>query len=171
MSKLRVEGLVKIYPFVKPGVLGRKRAKKMLDKQREAPFTTNEGVIALREVSFEVEEGEFVVILGESGCGKSTLLRIVAGLTDTTLGSVFIDDQDVTSLKPEERNLSMIFQNYALYPHLTVYDNIAFSLKTKHIPREQIEQQVAEVARALKIEELLNRFPGELSGHWPSYHS
>ncbi len=164
MSKLRVEGLIKIYPFVKPGLLGRKRDKKQLEKQRKAPFTTNEGVIALRKVSFSIDEGEFVVILGESGCGKSTLLRIIAGLTDATVGSVFIDDQDVTNLRPEDRDLSMIFQNYALYPHLNVYNNIAFSLQTKHIPREEIEKMVGEVAKALKIEELLDRRPGELSG-------
>ena len=164
MSKLRVEGLIKIYPFVKPGLLGRKRDKKQLEKQKRAPFTTNEGVIALRKVSFSIDEGEFVVILGESGCGKSTLLRIIAGLTDATVGSVYIDDEDVTALRPEDRNLSMIFQNYALYPHLTVYNNIAFSLQTKHIPREEIDEQVQEVAKALKIEDLLDRRPGELSG-------
>ncbi len=163
MTELDVRDLVKIYPFTKPGVFD-KRGKAALKKQMESPYTTNEGVIAVQQLSFTAEHGDFVVILGPSGCGKSTLLRMIAGLIDCDLGRVYLDGKDITDLRPEDRDLSMIFQNYSLYPHLSVKDNIGFSLKNQHIPREEIEVKVREVAEALSLTDKLDRRISELSG-------
>jgi len=163
MTELDVRDLVKIYPYTKPGIFD-KRGKEALKKQMESPYTTNEGVIAVQQLSFTAEHGEFVVILGPSGCGKSTLLRMIAGLTACDLGRVYLDGQDITDLRPEERNIAMIFQNYSLYPHLSVYDNMAFTLKNEHMPRPQIEEKVKKVAEVLSLTDKLDRRISELSG-------
>ncbi|MBN9073638.1 MAG: sn-glycerol-3-phosphate ABC transporter ATP-binding protein UgpC [Rhizobiales bacterium] len=118
----------------------------------------------LRDVSLEAEKGEFVVFVGPSGCGKSTLLRIIAGLEETTDGQVFIDGADVTDVEPARREVSMVFQSYALFPHMSVRNNIAFGLKMSGMPKPQIEEAVAEAARILQIEPLLDRKPRQLSG-------
>ncbi len=115
-------------------------------------------------VSISAREGEFVVFVGPSGCGKSTLLRMIAGLEEVTEGEVFIDGVRVTELDPAKRKVSMVFQSYALFPHMTVRDNIAFGLKMSKVPRAEIERQVAEAARILQMEPLLDRKPRQLSG-------
>ncbi len=115
-------------------------------------------------VSFEAAEGEFVVFVGPSGCGKSTLLRMIAGLEDITDGDVSIDGRVVTEVAPADREVSMVFQSYALYPHMSVYENIAFGLRMAKMPRDQIQSRVAEAARILQIEPLLQRKPRQLSG-------
>ena len=115
-------------------------------------------------VSISAREGEFVVFVGPSGCGKSTLLRMIAGLEEVTAGEVFIDGARVTELEPARRKVSMVFQSYALFPHMTVRDNIAFGLKMSKVPRAEIERQVAEAARILQMEPLLDRKPRQLSG-------
>ena len=115
-------------------------------------------------VSISAREGEFVVFVGPSGCGKSTLLRMIAGLEEVTSGEVFIDGARVTELEPAKRKVSMVFQSYALFPHMTVRDNIAFGLKMSKVPRAEIERQVAEAARILQMEALLDRKPRQLSG-------
>ena len=115
-------------------------------------------------VSISAREGEFVVFVGPSGCGKSTLLRMIAGLEEVTEGEVFIDGARVTELEPAKRKVSMVFQSYALFPHMTVRDNIAFGLKMSKVPRAEIERQVAEAARILQMEALLDRKPRQLSG-------
>ncbi len=115
-------------------------------------------------VSISAREGEFVVFVGPSGCGKSTLLRMIAGLEEVTAGEVFIDGVCVTELEPAKRKVSMVFQSYALFPHMTVRDNIAFGLKMSKVPRAEIERQVAEAARILQMEPLLDRKPRQLSG-------
>ena len=115
-------------------------------------------------VSISAREGEFVVFVGPSGCGKSTLLRMIAGLEEVTEGEVFIDGARVTELEPAKRKVSMVFQSYALFPHMTVRDNIAFGLKMSKVPRAEIERQVAEAARILQMEPLLDRKPRQLSG-------
>jgi len=115
-------------------------------------------------VSISAREGEFVVFVGPSGCGKSTLLRMIAGLEEVTAGEVFIDGARVTGLEPAKRRVSMVFQSYALFPHMTVRDNIAFGLKMSKVPRAEIEKQVAEAARILQMEPLLDRKPRQLSG-------
>lgn len=119
---------------------------------------------AVRGVSLVVEDGEFLVLVGPSGCGKSTLLRLIAGLEDPDAGAVLIGDRDVTRFAPKDRDVAMVFQNYALYPHMTAGENMAFGLKLRKVPRKERESKVAEAARQLGIAELLPRHPGELSG-------
>lgn len=165
MSRLELQDLVKIYPFAQvKGLFGRKQQKEILEKQRAMPYTTNEGVIAVQKVSLTIPEGTFVVLLGESGCGKTTLLRMIAGLERPTLGEVLFDGEPVTDLPPEERNVAMVFQNYSLYPHFTVFDNIAFPLRNLHMPREELEKTVFEAADMLKMRERLDHLPAQLSG-------
>ena len=121
-------------------------------------------VEVIKGVDIEAEKGEFVVFVGPSGCGKSTLLRMVAGLEEVSAGKVFIDGADVTYLEPAKRHVSMVFQSYALFPHMSVRDNIAFGLKMNKVPKPEIDRQVAEAARILQMEALLDRRPRELSG-------
>jgi multiple sugar transport system ATP-binding protein len=120
--------------------------------------------IALRGIDLDINDGEFVVLLGPSGCGKTTTLRIIAGLEKPTRGRVIFGDRDVTYLPPRERNVSMVFQSYAVWPHMKVYDNIAFPLKVKKFPREEIDKRVKWAAELLQISDLLDRYPHQLSG-------
>lgn len=119
---------------------------------------------ALKGVTFEIEPGEFFALLGPSGSGKSTTLRILAGLDAPTAGRVFIDGQDITASDARDRDIAMVFQSYALYPHMTVYENIAFPLEMAKLPTAEIKPAVQEAARKVAIEHLLNRKPGQLSG-------
>lgn len=121
-------------------------------------------VHVLKDVCLEINDGEFVVFVGPSGCGKSTLLRSITGLEDIDGGRILIDEQEVTNRRPSERGLAMVFQSYALFPHVTVRDNIAFGLKVAKTPKPLIEQKVQEAARILSLDELLDRYPRELSG-------
>ena len=121
-------------------------------------------VQVIKGIDLKIKSGEFVVIVGPSGCGKSTLLRMIGGLEETSRGDIFIDSVNVTSQPPSKRGLSMVFQSYALYPHLTVEDNMGFPLKTAGANREYIDEQVLRVAKILKLEELLKRLPKTLSG-------
>jgi multiple sugar transport system ATP-binding protein len=119
---------------------------------------------AVDKLNIEVGDGEFLVLVGPSGCGKSTSLRMLAGLEDVTEGRILIGDRDVTHLAPKDRDIAMVFQNYALYPHMTVADNMGFALKIAGEPKDQIRQKVAEAARILDLEEYLERKPKALSG-------
>jgi len=116
------------------------------------------------DVSFTVRDGEFCILLGPSGCGKSTILRLISGLEPQNAGSIYIGDKEVSDLTPKERDVAMVFQNYALYPHMNAYENMAFSLKMNRFGRSEINKKVREGAELLKIENLLNRKPKELSG-------
>ena len=120
--------------------------------------------IAVNGITLDIKDGEFIVLLGPSGCGKTTTLRVIAGLEKPDGGHVFFGDREVTYLPPRERNVSMVFQSYAIWPHMTVYDNIAFPLKIKKVPREEIDKKVKWAAELLQISELLNRYPHQLSG-------
>ncbi len=122
------------------------------------------GFVAVHSVDFEIEDGEFVVLVGPSGCGKSTILRMIAGLESITDGRLFIGDRVVNNVAPKDRDIAMVFQNYALYPHMSVYDNLAFGLKLRKLPRREIEQRVQEAAGILGIEGVLDRKPRQLSG-------
>lgn len=122
-------------------------------------------VVPVKDVSITVNDGEFLSLLGPSGCGKSTVLRMIAGLEQPTRGHVFIGGRDVTNNRPGDRNVSMVFQSYALYPHLTVYENLCAGLKLKRVPRDEIERRVTEVSHILGLDDgLMQRKPGQLSG-------
>ena len=121
-------------------------------------------VPVIHRIDLDITEGEFVVFVGPSGCGKSTLLRLIAGLEDVTDGMIRISGRDVTDLEPASRGIAMVFQSYALYPHMSVRDNLAFGLKLAKTPRDEIDRQVQGAANVLKIEPLLDRKPGQLSG-------
>ena len=122
------------------------------------------GVQAVDGVSLEIADGEFMVLVGPSGCGKSTLLRMIAGLEEVTDGTITIGDADVTDMQPRQRDIAMVFQNYALYPHMSVRDNLGFGLKLRKVAKAVREQRVNEVAKVLGLETLLDRKPGALSG-------
>lgn len=166
MAELVLNDLVKIYPYTKIGGLfgARRRSVEALRQEKMNPYTTNEGVIAVQQFSLEIEHGEFVVLLGPSGCGKTTVLRMIAGLESVSAGQVCLDGKSINDVRPDERDIAMIFQNYALYPHLTVYDNIAYTLKNQHMPRDEIRLYVEEIASMLDLTGLLKRRPKELSG-------
>ena len=122
------------------------------------------GTRALEDVNIEINDGEFVVLVGPSGCGKTTLLRMVAGLEDITEGEISIGDKVVNEVAPKDRDIAMVFQNYALYPHMSVYDNMAFSLKLRKLSKDEIDKKVKDAAKTLEISELLERKPKALSG-------
>src|SRR5437764_559184 len=122
------------------------------------------GFVASRDLSLVIADGEFLVLVGPSGSGKSTVLRMIAGLEAVSAGSVRIGDRDVTHLPPQERDIAMVFQSYALYPHMSVRDNIAFGLRIRKLAPEMIDRRVSEVAGSLGLEALLGRRPAQLSG-------
>ena len=122
------------------------------------------GTKAVHETSLSIDEGEFMVFVGPSGCGKSTLLRMVAGLEDITEGDINLDGKLMNEVDPSERDVAMVFQNYALYPHMNVYNNLAYGLKNRGIDKETIEQKVNDAAATLQIKDLLERKPKQLSG-------
>ncbi|WP_322886314.1 sn-glycerol-3-phosphate ABC transporter ATP-binding protein UgpC (plasmid) [Sinorhizobium medicae] len=121
-------------------------------------------IAAIRGVSLAIADGEFIVLVGPSGCGKSTLLRMIAGLESITSGEVSIGDRVVNGLEPSERDIAMVFQNYALYPHMTVRQNLSYGLKNRNTPKDEIERRIAKAAKSLEIEPFLDRKPRQLSG-------
>jgi len=122
------------------------------------------GVIAVKDISFEIKEKEFLVLVGPSGCGKSTILRMIAGLEEISEGNLYIDHKVVNDLPPKDRDIAIVFQNYALYPHMTAYENLAFGLKIKKVDKKTIHERVQKAAAILEIEELLDRKPKAMSG-------
>ncbi|WP_080241154.1 ABC transporter ATP-binding protein [Spirosoma rigui] len=122
------------------------------------------GPSVIRDISIDIQDREFVVLVGPSGCGKSTLLRMIAGLEEITRGDLFLDGQRINELAPKDRDIAMVFQNYALYPHMTVFDNMAFGLKLRNMPKAEIRQRVTRAAQILEIEPLLDRKPKDMSG-------
>lgn len=122
------------------------------------------GIQAVSDFNLEIQDKEFVVLVGPSGCGKSTVLRMIAGLEEITSGELYIDDKIVNEVAPKDRDIAMVFQNYALYPHMTVYKNLSFALSLRKMPKDQIDKKVHETAKILELEELLDRKPKALSG-------
>ncbi|MDL2235836.1 ATP-binding cassette domain-containing protein, partial [Christensenellaceae bacterium OttesenSCG-928-L17] len=131
-----------------------KNIKKVYDKD----------VVAVQEFSLDIADKEFIVLVGPSGCGKSTTLRMVAGLEEITSGELYIGENLVNDVAPKDRDIAMVFQNYALYPHMTVYENMAFALKLRKVSKNEIDAKVKEAAEILGITELLKRKPKALSG-------
>src|SRR6195952_826684 len=123
-----------------------------------------DGFPAVNDISIDVADGEFMILVGPSGCGKSTLLRMIVGLEDITSGDMMIGDKRVNDLAPRDRNLAMVFQNYALYPHLTVYENIAFPLRLSGASNDEVDRKVRDASKTLELDEHLERKPGNLSG-------
>ena len=122
------------------------------------------GFEAVKDFNLEIEDKEFIIFVGPSGCGKSTTLRMIAGLEDISSGELYIGDKLVNDIEPKDRDIAMVFQNYALYPHMSVYDNMAFGLKIKKVPKSEIDKLVHEAAKILDLEHLLDRKPKALSG-------
>ena len=126
--------------------------------------TYKQQVEAVKKINFDIEDKDFFVLLGPSGCGKSTTLRLLGGLEDVTSGKIYLDDEDITNVDPKDRDLAFVFQNYALYPHMSVRKNLSFSLKLKKTNKDEIENKIKEVSKLLQISDLLERKPAELSG-------
>ena len=173
MSSITLKNIKKIYPITADEVKSRKKQKKKIEK--EAPALpdeefkpnlqiTDEGVVAVQSFNLEIKDKEFVVLVGPSGCGKSTTLRMIAGLEEITEGELWIGDTLSNVIAPRDRNIAMVFQNYSLYPHMSVYDNMAFSLKLAKVPKDEIDRRVREAAKTLEITPILDRLPKALSG-------
>ncbi|MBR4993317.1 MAG: ATP-binding cassette domain-containing protein, partial [Lachnospiraceae bacterium] len=122
------------------------------------------GFEAVKDFNLEIEDKEFIIFVGPSGCGKSTTLRMIAGLEDISSGELWIGDKLVNDVEPKDRDIAMVFQNYALYPHMSVYDNMAFGLKLRKLPKDEIDKMVKEAAKILDLTPLLDRKPKALSG-------
>ena len=122
------------------------------------------GFEAVKDFNLEVEDQEFIIFVGPSGCGKSTTLRMIAGLEEISSGEFYIDGKLMNDVEPKDRDIAMVFQNYALYPHMTVFDNMAFGLKLRKVPKDEIKRKVEEAAKILDLEKLLDRKPKALSG-------
>ncbi|MGN0653778.1 MAG: ABC transporter ATP-binding protein, partial [Oscillospiraceae bacterium] len=122
------------------------------------------GVVAVSDFNLEIRDREFIIFVGPSGCGKSTTLRMIAGLEEISEGELYIGDRLVNDIAPRDRDIAMVFQNYALYPHMTVFENMAFGLKLRKVPKDEITRKVEEAARILDISHLLDRKPKALSG-------
>ena len=160
MAKVLIHNLKKVYP----NKGNDKKKNKNSDKKKANLQITDEGVVAVQEFNLEIKDKEFIVLVGPSGCGKSTTLNMIAGLEEITSGELYIGDKLMNDVEPKDRDIAMVFQNYALYPHMTVYENMAFSLKLKKTPKDEIDRKVREAAEILDITEYLDRKPKALSG-------
>ena len=166
MATLTLKNIKKIYPHNGDEAKKSKKKKKADEPEKEKPNLqiTEEGVVAVQEFNLEIADKEFIVLVGPSGCGKSTTLRMIAGLEEISDGELYIDDKLMNDVAPKDRDIAMVFQNYALYPHMTVYDNMAFALKLRHTPKDEIDRAVKDAAEILDITEYLRRKPKALSG-------
>ena len=157
MSDVKLINIKKVYPFTE----SRKDQK---ENRRGNLQITKDGVVAVQEFNLDIADKEFIVLVGPSGCGKSTTLRMIAGLEEISSGELYIDGEYMNDVAPKDRDIAMVFQSYALYPHMTVYDNMAYSLKIKHTPKDEIDRKVREAAEILDITQYLKRKPKALSG-------
>ena len=159
MAEVILKNIKKVYPNSEPKKKNRDSGEKKHNLQ-----ITDEGVVAVQEFNLDIADREFIVLVGPSGCGKSTTLRMVAGLEEISAGELYIDGKLMNDVAPKDRDIAMVFQNYALYPHMTVYENMAFSLKLKKVPKDEIDRKVREAAEILDITQYLDRKPKALSG-------
>ena len=152
MATVQLKNIKKVYPFVN-GEQKKPRKKKANETEKEKINLqiTDDGVVAVQEFNLDIADKEFIVLVGPSGCGKSTTLRMVAGLEDISEGELYIDGKLMNDVAPKDRDIAMVFQNYALYPHMTVYENMAFSLKLRKEKKEVIDKMVREAAEILDI--------------------
>ena len=165
MASLTLKNIKKVYPFNGDDAKKNKKKKKTDEPEKKINLQiTDEGVIAVQEFNLDIADKEFIVLVGPSGCGKSTTLRMIAGLEEISGGELYIGDKLVNDVAPKDRDIAMVFQNYALYPHMTVYDNIAFALKLRKTPKDEIDRKVKEAAEILDITQYLGRKPKALSG-------
>ena len=168
MASVSLKNIKKIYPFLADEEKKKKKAKKkdVVDdgKEKANLQITEQGVVAVQEFNLEIADKEFIVLVGPSGCGKSTTLRMIAGLEEISEGELYVGDRLVNDVAPKDRDIAMVFQNYALYPHMTVYENMAFALKLRHTPKEELDRKVREAAAILDITQYLDRKPKALSG-------
>ena len=162
MASVTLKNIKKVYPF--NGDDAKKKKKKGEPEKKTNLQITDEGVVAVQEFNLDIADKEFIVLVGPSGCGKSTTLRMIAGLEEISGGELYIGDKLVNDVAPKDRDIAMVFQNYALYPHMTVYDNIAFALKLRKLPKDEIDKKVKEAAEILDITQYLGRKPKALSG-------
>ena len=166
MATVQLKNIKKVYPF-ESGAERAQRKKSRgepLEKKKVNLQITDEGVVAVQEFNLDIADKEFIVLVGPSGCGKSTTLRMVAGLEEISGGELIIDGKLMNDVAPKDRDIAMVFQNYALYPHMTVYENMAFSLKLRKEPKDVIDKKVREAAEILDITQYLERKPKALSG-------
>ena len=159
MASLKLKNIKKVYPNTE-----KKKSKKGEQEKKSNLLVTEEGVVAVQEFNLDIADKEFIVLVGPSGCGKSTTLRMVAGLEEISSGDLYIDDKRVNDVAAKERDIAMVFQSYALYPHMTVFENMAYPLKLKKVDKATIEKTVNEAAEILGITEYLDRKPKALSG-------
>ncbi len=163
MASVTLKNIKKVYPF--NGDDAKKSKKKKGGEVKKTNLQiTDEGVVAVQAFNLDIQDKEFIVLVGPSGCGKSTTLRMIAGLEEISDGELYIGDRLVNDVAPKDRDIAMVFQNYALYPHMTVYDNMAFALKLRHASKEEIDRKVKEAAEILDITQYLGRKPKALSG-------
>ena len=166
MASLTLRDIKKVYPNAEGGQKKKKKKNRPEEpgKEKANLQITDEGVVAVQKFSLDIADREFIVLVGPSGCGKSTTLRMIAGLEEISSGELYIGDRLVNDVAPKDRDIAMVFQSYALYPHMTVYENMAFSLKLKKVPKDEIERKVREAAEILDITQYLDRKPKALSG-------
>ena len=161
MANVVLKNIKKVYP----AVAEKKKKKGEPEKEKKNNLlVTEEGVLAVHDFNLEIKDNEFIVLVGPSGCGKSTTLRMIAGLEEISGGELYIDGKLVNDIPPKDRDIAMVFQNYALYPHMTVYENMAFGLKLRHVDPQEIDRKVKEAAEILDITQYLDRKPKALSG-------
>ena len=164
MANLVLKNIKKIYPNAAGGKKAKKKKEHVSDEPKANLQITDEGVVAVQQFSLDIADKEFIVLVGPSGCGKSTTLRMIAGLEEISDGELYIGGKLVNDVAPKDRDIAMVFQNYALYPHMTVYENMAFSMKLKKMPKDEIDKKVREAAAILDITQYLDRKPKALSG-------
>ena len=164
MATVQLKNVKKVYPFVSGEGKKKKKKDAPAEEKKVNLQITDEGVVAVQEFNLDIADKEFIVLVGPSGCGKSTTLRLVAGLEEISAGELIIDGKVMNDVAPKDRDIAMVFQNYALYPHMTVYENMAFSLKLRKESKEVIDKKVREAAEILDITQYLERKPKALSG-------